>query len=420
VPQPHTPGEVLAGSNGQPSSVSGVPSLSSSGSQSSPSASLDARVTSEPGAVVPLVQVASSASPAPAAPAGTAARSDWLREREGGDFPKRKYDTDFAMDFVQGGVAFDPDFASAAGAQIGFTDVLGNHRIGLLLASASEGFDDFFKYLNAGVSYTNLTRRLHYTVGAFHLTRVYDPSLDLYRFERRAGALFGVSYPLSRFERLETSFVVRYAQLDRDIADILGVGARTALVTNFTSFVHDNTMWSYAGPIDGTRYNVTVGHTFDPTGGDRGVTSLHLDFRKYFRLPARSVFASRLIARANWGGDSQLFFLGGPFDLRGYPRRSLFGRRMLLLNEEVRFPLLDRLLIGLPFNALEFGGFRGALFVDGAYMPGPFTPGWYGSLGAGVELGLGVGFIARYDFGRTTDFKQLQDSFRRFFIGWNY
>ncbi|HZM17487.1 MAG TPA: hypothetical protein VFE28_15945 [Candidatus Krumholzibacteria bacterium] len=379
-----------------------------------------------PNGATPPVQVAAVTDPAPARPA--APRSDWLQRPEGKAYPKRKYDTQFGLDFVQGGVAYDPDFYSAAGAQFGFTDVLGNHRVSLLFSTSSEGFDDFFRHLNVGVSYTNLTRRLHYTLGAFHLTRIYDPNLDMVRFERRLGGLLGVAYPLSRFERVESSFVVRYAELDQGIADLLDIGARTMLVTNFTSFVHDNTMWSYVGPIDGTRYNITMGHTFDPTGGNRGLTSLHLDFRKYFRLPARSVFASRLIARGNWGGDAQLFFLGGPFDLRGYERRSLFARRILLLNEEVRFPLLDRLLIGLPFiNALEFGGFRGALFVDGAYVPEPFTPGWYGSYGAGVELGLGVGFIARYDFGRTTDFGRRSasipgtgQSFQRFFMGWNF
>ncbi len=374
----------------------------------------------------PPPALVAAASPLPPA-RSTPQSSTWMRDLEGRAFPKRDYDTDFALDFVQGGVAFDPDFYSAAGAQIGFTDVLGNHRVGLLFATSSEGFNNFWRHLNVGISYTNLTRRLNYTLGAFHLTRVYDPNLDLYRFERRLGGLLGVSYPLSRFERLENNLVVRFAQLDDDVAQLLGVGARTVLVTNFLSFVHDNTLWSYVGPIDGTRYNVTFGHTFDTTGGNRGVTSVQLDYRKYFRLPGRSVFASRLIARGNWGGDAQLFFLGGPFDLRGYERRSLFARRILLLNEEVRFPLLDRLLLGLPFlSALEFGGFRGALFVDGAYVGEPFTPGWYGSYGAGVELGLGVGFIARWDIGRTTDFggqsiyRASDLSFQRFYIGWNF
>jgi hypothetical protein len=157
-----------------------------------------------------------AAVPAPAA--APPERNAWLRQGSGHSFPKKDYDTKFALDFVQGGVAYDPDFASAAGAQIGFTDVLGNHRFGLLFSTSSEGVDDFFRHLNIGVSYTNLTRRLNYTLGAFHFTRVYDPSLDMMRFERRVGGLLGVSYPLSRFERLESS--VGALQLDDDVAGL--------------------------------------------------------------------------------------------------------------------------------------------------------------------------------------------------------
>jgi hypothetical protein len=33
---------------------------------------------------------------------------------------------------------------------------------------------------------------------------------------------------------------------------------------------------------------------------------------------------------------------------------------------------------------------------------------------------LGIGFIARWDFGRIHDFNRMGNSFNRFFIGWNY
>jgi outer membrane protein assembly factor BamA len=131
------------------------------------------------------------------------------------------------------------------------------------------------------------------------------------------------------------------------------------------------------------------------------------------------VFASRVSAHGNWGGEFQNFFLGGPFDLRGFGRRALFSRTLVLLNHEVRFPLLDRLLIGLPIAPLEFGGFRGAVFNDVAWIGNPF-PGWYGSYGVGVELNLGYGFITRWNYGNTHDFHATLDRFSRFFLGWNF
>ena len=109
-------------------------------------------------------------------------RSDWVRQSKGRDYPKKEYDTKFGLDFVQGGVAFDPDFAAMTGAQLGFTDLLGNHRIGILFANVGDNLNQFFKHVNVGVSYTNLTNRLNYTVGAFHLTQAYDPVRDIFRY----------------------------------------------------------------------------------------------------------------------------------------------------------------------------------------------------------------------------------------------
>jgi outer membrane protein assembly factor BamA len=132
------------------------------------------------------------------------------------------------------------------------------------------------------------------------------------------------------------------------------------------------------------------------------------------------VLAGRVAARGSWGPDVQYFYLGGPFDLRGYRMRSLFARRTLLSNAEIRFPLLDRLLLGLPFSNLEFGGFRGVLFGDAAYVGVPYS-GWYGSFGVGFEMWLGPGFVARFDVGRIHDFRSIApDTFRRFFLGWDY
>jgi hypothetical protein len=367
----------------------------------------------------PLPQVALLADPVSAASADM--QHSWIRSGSATQFPKKNYDVKFGIDFVRTAVAFDPDFQSGTGGQIGFTDMLGNHQLFLHVSNSAEALDEFWRHMNVGMTYTNLSQRLNYSLGGFHLTSVYDPNLDRFRYERRYGALAGLSYPLSRFRRIETTVVARVAERDAEDAALYGVGSRSVLFSNFSSFVHDNTIWTWSGPTEGMRLNVTLGQTLDFTGTERGGTSAHLDVRHYLPLPMRSVLAHRLVARSNWGNNVQFFFLGGPFDLRGYERRSLFSRRMALLNTELRFPVLDRLLIGLPFNALEFGGFRGALFSDAAYLGGPFTPGWYGNLGFGVEMALGAGFIARWDFGRTHDFKTISPgTFSRFFLGWDY
>jgi hypothetical protein len=372
----------------------------------------------QPEMPAPLVEVAGLGA-VPPSPVAAAGEPRWWRAPSG-KFPERDYRAKFGLDFVQGAVAFDPDFYTGVGAQLGFTDLLGNHRIAILAASTSEGFDDFVKQFNVGVSYTNLTHRLNYTLGGFHLTRSYDPNQDAFRFERRIGAMIGLSYPLSRFRRLETTFVARTATLEEGDARYMGVGQNAVLFSNFATFVHDNTMWTYAGPIDGTRFNVTAGHTWDASRAGRDVRSAQADYRRYDRLQGRTILATRLVARGNWGGEVQNFYLGGPFDVRGYNHRALFSRRLAMFNTEVRFPLIDHLMLGLPFNALELGGFRGALFQDTAVLGGPFTPGWFGSFGVGLEMGLGYGFIMRWNAGQTHNFNVITDKFQQFFIGWNY
>jgi Omp85 superfamily domain/WD40-like Beta Propeller Repeat len=360
------------------------------------------------------------ATPVAGVGVGTDARVDWGAPAPIERYPTRAYRPKFGLDFIRTAISYDPNFVSAVGGQLGFTDMLGNHRVGLLFANGADSFDQFFKFLDLGLTYTNESRRLHWTVGAFHLTSTYDPRLDRYRYERRYGGLFGVAYPLSRYQRIETTFVGRVADMEREDAAILGVGQHALLFSNFTSFVHDNTLWSWTGPADGSRLNVTIGHTIDASGANRGGSSVQLDARRYQPLGGRVVFAARSAARGSWGPDLQYFYLGGPFDLRGYQFRSLFARRTMLLNGELRFPLLDRLLIGLPFQQLEFGGFRGALFSDAAYLGFPYQA-WLGSLGVGFEMWLGPGFVARLDVGRTHDFNRFsRDTFTHFFLGWDY
>ncbi len=358
--------------------------------------------------------VADAARAAPPVSVTAGAPADWVRTARLNSFQNRAYRVRFGLDFVRTAVAFDPDFASATGGQLGLTDLLGNHQVFLHASNDANDVSEFWQHLNVGATYVNLSHRVNYSLGAFNLTSVYDPRLDLYRYERRTGMLVGASYPLSRFRRIESTLVGRVSKREVDL------GRQSVLISDFTSFVHDNTLWSVAGPTDGTRFNLTFGGTVDVTGTGRGGTSLQADLRRYTPLPMRSVLALRGIGRANWGDDLGYFYMGGPFDVRGYPRRSLFGTRTLLFNGELRFPLVDRLLVGLPFNNIELGGFRGALFADAAYAGPPLSL-WAGSLGMGFELGLGGGFIARWDLGRRHDFHHLEpQSFSRFFLGWDY
>jgi hypothetical protein len=336
---------------------------------------------------------------------------------------KKDYSLRMGLDFIGATFAIDPDFGSVGnGAQLFFTDMLGNHQLILLAGSATNTFDDFWRYLNVAATYVNLSHRLHYYVGGFHLASYIGSVYDLFRFERRYGGLAGISYPLSKFMRFDLTTVVKGMERDDDITN-LGVSSGSSwLISNYASYTMDNIVWYIGGPITGRRLNVTFGRTFDLQGTRYESTTLNMDIRNYIHMSRRIIFAQRFVSRNAWGSDLQLFYLGGSWDLRGYGFRQFTGKHTLLINNELRFPLLDRLLMRFPFGYIDFPMFRGSLFLDAGKVSGfIYDTGWIGSVGAGVEMNLGYLPVFRLNFSRRTDFDTIESKVRiDFFLGFNF
>lgn len=338
------------------------------------------------------------------------------------DFVTKPYETRFSVDFVGAGVAIDPGAGDVGnGGQLELTDVLGNHQINLVFGTTTEDFSSFWRNFNAAVSYLNLSHRVNYSVSLFHLnTSALDRVVG--KEEKRVGAAFAVSYPLNKFERIEASTIARYIE-QRDFISINPRNSVTGSV--FGTYVRDNTLWTFGGPLTGWRYYVTGGPTIDFRGHGFDNTLLQLDIRRYLKLSSRVVFAMRYITRNSWGGDEQVFYLGGPWTLRGYDYQEFFGKTTHLFNTELRFPLLDGLSIVLPFGPIDLPMFRGALFFDaGQATRNDFdlfdTP-WLGSLGTGMELNLGYAPVIRVNFTWRTDFHAISsDTGFELFLGYNY
>jgi len=336
---------------------------------------------------------------------------------------RKEYRLKMGIDFIGATFALDPDFGSIGnGAQLFLTDMLGNHQLIILAGSATDSFDDFWRYINAAVTYVNLTNRINYYVGAFHLAGYLGSIYDLLRFERRYGGVVGIRYPLSKFTRVELSTVVKGMERQDEIAFYTVGEGRSWVVSNYLSFTHDNIIWYIGGPITGRRFYTAFGRTTNPSGSRYESTTLHIDIRNYMNVTRRIVFAQRFVSRNAWGSDLQLFYLGGSWDLRGYDFREFAGKRTLLINNELRFPLLDRLLVRFPFGYIDFPMFRGSIFVDAAKIEGYIDDtDWIGSVGTGVEMNLGYLPVVRVNFSRQTDFKTLDSDVNfDFFLGFNF
>jgi outer membrane protein assembly factor BamA len=336
------------------------------------------------------------------------------------------YSMKLGVDFVGAGIAIDPEFGDVGnGGQLVLTDILGNHQFFFFFSNTSEGFEDFWKRVNAGVTYVNLSNRLNYSLSFFHFnTYSFDTFTDTRR-ERRFGGAVGARYPLNKFQRLEASLVGRQIERESEFASF-GVGSRQSFTgSGFLSYVNDNTLWTIGGPLLGRRYYVTGGQTVDFLGRGFANTSLQIDLRQYLKLTSRSLIAARYLTRNTWGSDEQIWYLGGPWSLRGYDFREFRGRTIHLVNTEVRFPLIDGFALALPFGVIEMPMFRGALFFDLGQATrnkvDVFDTEWLGSFGIGTELNLGYAPVIRVNFTRTTDFDTIsRDTGFELFIGFNY
>jgi outer membrane protein assembly factor BamA len=94
---------------------------------------------------------------------------------------------------------------------------------------------------------------------------------------------------------------------------------------------------------------------------------------------------------------------------------------MVLASNELRFPLINRLVVGFPFGNIGMEGIRGALFFDaGNAWNGEFGR-MKGALGVGARVNFGYLTVLRFDWARRTDFRSLESKTRfDFFFGWNF
>ncbi len=328
------------------------------------------------------------------------------------------YQSDYSFDIAQSSVAYDPVYGSLGGFQAAVSDMLGNRAFYILVSNTADTKDDFLTSFNFGLTYINMERRLNWGVGLFHLYDEYYNDYDLYFNERQAGGILLLSYPLSKFNRVDFSSYERYSKRDRRY----GLKSREAfLSTQTVSWIYDNAIWDISGPIEGRRYNFSVGMTYSLSDGRMFNRLALADIRHYFRLGKYSAFANRMFAYTSSGIEPQRLYLGGSWSFRGYERREFYSRNILFTSTELRFPLINNLLIGFPIGGLGFRGIRGALFFDtGSAWDTEFDQ-FLGSFGAGFRVNLGYVTQLRFDFARTTDFKTVSPNTDfDFFFGWNF
>lgn len=305
-----------------------------------------------------------------------------------GNYLIKKYKVNFTPDIVYANAGYSTFYGLMGSTLLAFSDMLGDHRI---IVTTSLQLD--LKNSDYGIAYYNLKNRLDYGIEAFHTARFayldkHRGDYELYRFRNYGGGV-NASYPLSKFYRFDFGFsILNVSAENLDYIDI-PIEKITYTLPSI-SFVHDNTLYGYTSPIEGTRYNLTAfGQPSIAKKDSLSFFSFVFDFRHYIRFWYDNSFVIRLSGGFSSGKNPQRFFIGGtenwinrvfsnnpvPIEnasdfafltpalpLRGFDYAEKIGYKYSLLNLEYRFPLLGIVATrGLP---LLFRNFLGVMFVD--------------------------------------------------------
>ena len=354
------------------------------------------------------------------------------------------YRTRFLVEAMGRQITYDTLYGLYGSSVITFKDVLGDQEITLLLDVFGNISDS-----NLMAAYARRTRRLNWSAGAYsflsyYQTRIgsfgeYFPS-DRLALEWRRGGFFSASYPFSLFMRLDADLNLLYAR--REYYEGFDPWGRPIPLSDPTrdpvekrllaqpslSLVYDDALFDYLGPVKGGRWALSAGYAHDLGQGEPVARWVgYADWRRYFLGPAGHSLAMRLSGRGSEGVDPVYFYLGGPYDLRGYDYLEFAGTRSVLGSLEWRFPFINAIYLGgpLPF---AWGGIGGSVFADvgGAWTGDDFrvfVPGDASRLadlradfGYGFRINLG-GFLLLWDIAWPTDLNQLGARRSHFSIG---
>jgi hypothetical protein len=305
-----------------------------------------------------------------------------------GNFKVNRYKITFSPDIVYANAGYSSLYGLLGTTIISFSDVLGNYR---LIGQTSLQID--LKNSDYGLAFFYLPERINYGIEGFHtarfvyLTQQTTGNIDLYRF-RNYGGILSMSYPLNKFYRIDAGLSFLTVTKE-NIDDSSEPSEQASFLVPTISFIHDNVLWGYTSPIEGTRYRVDF-------LGNPGIRNSRLsfysglaDFRTYYRFFTDYSFGFRLSGGSSGGPNPQRFFIGGvenwinrsfatseipihsvsdfaflteALPLRGYDYATEIGNHYALMNAELRFPFIRSLVTGgIP---LFFSNILGVIFLD--------------------------------------------------------
>jgi hypothetical protein len=346
-----------------------------------------------------------------------------------GIFP---YKTKFSLDMLWGGMAYSPSGGTYAQLQLSFSDLMGNHGIGVNMGISGELDNSNFIF-----NYVYLARRIDYGIGVFYLNDevIYqifyaDPSLnsDYFRERERQYGFYTITrYPFNKFWRIDLENIFYRNELRRDwwdsyegewINEFLPDGFQEAygLKEKYNeniwapqlSLVHDNAIYGSVGPISGWRGILVLNRSFST---EKSYSIVMTDLRKYLFFEKRYSFAFRLFSGAILGETDQRFDMDYYNGIRGFDDDDLLGTQKVISSVELRFPFIDHLKFSFPVP-LMFYNLRGSAFIDAGavWEDNEDFIGMKDDTLQDIKVGIGFGprfnlgyFVLKFDIAWNTD-----------------
>lgn len=286
-----------------------------------------------------------------------------------------RYDTRFMADNLVTGVAIDPLLGFGFSLQANLSDAFENHRFQASLFGQLD-----LRTSNINVSYTNVTRRFDWTIAYQKQAYFFDAggAGEQFRYGRHSVAPT-IAYPLTHSLSLRGG--PRYDNISRSLTGVSSTSediARNYLGFN-AELVFDNSRATGVNMLLGTRMKVGVLQMNDVANKSNAFGKFYIDLRHYQKLHRQLVWANRVsygqfFGAAEGGGNPQQVFRLGGMDnwvsqnyadqrllapagqnpdptsifyqqfvtnLRGFNLSRQKGTRYVLLNSELRLPIVQ-------------------------------------------------------------------------------
>jgi hypothetical protein len=288
----------------------------------------------------------------------------------------RNYGIELSMDSLFGLITFNSSAGAALLGVLNLSDLLGNHRIQVLMDMVLSLNTNVLEHINFDVSYFFLKYRSDFGVRVYMYSNYFyefssfQSFFDMEKAYRQTwGVFFLYQYPFDTFNRIEASigekdftFIDSVVQIGSNYIYNLSQQHRDLFRI---AYVHDSTLWDYTGPVDGVRFEISLTKGFKLFQTSISFERFLVDYRMYLLITPGYSLAFRGVAGLNMGYDKDEipFYVGGFNSIRGYDTWSFTGDTMFLFNFEFRFPLIINMVIGLPFP-IPLPIIWGTVFLD--------------------------------------------------------